>query len=163
MEERGTMLIRPYEGDREVLRPLFRLADDSEPHIDASLGAGDVLVADDGGQLIGQLQLVAMEAGAFELTSLAVIESRQGTGTGRALVEAAIEHCQRSGGLRLLVATAAADIGNLRFYQRQGFRMLSIERDAFGADSGYPEGIIIDGIPLRDRVWFDQLLDPDNS
>ena len=27
---------------------------------------------------------------------------------------------------RVLVATAAADIGNLRFYQRQGFRMRSV-------------------------------------
>jgi hypothetical protein len=31
----------------------------------------------------------------------------------------------------LPAATAAADTGNLRFYQRQGFRMRSIERDAF--------------------------------
>jgi hypothetical protein len=55
----------------------------------------------------------------------------------------------------VLVATAAADIGNLRFYQRQGFRMRSIERDAFTAKTGYPADIDIDGITLRDRVWLD--------
>ena len=60
--------------------------------------------------------------------------------------------------MRLLVATAAADIGNLRFYQLQGFRMLRIERDAFGVATGYPDGIVIDGVALRDRVWFDQEL-----
>jgi GNAT superfamily N-acetyltransferase len=152
------MLIRRYEGDREVLRPLFRLADDSEPQIDAYLAAGDIVVADDGGQIVGHLQLVATEAWTFEVKSMAVIENRQGTGIGRALVEAAIQHCQHHAGTRLLVATAAADIGNLRFYQRQGFRMLSIERDAFSAKTGYPEGVIIDGIPLRDRVWLDQNL-----
>jgi len=54
----------------------------------------------------------------------------------------------------LLVATAAADIGNLRFYQRMGFRMLRIERDAFTAADGYPAGLAVDGIPLRDRVWL---------
>ncbi len=150
------MLIHLYEGDREALRPLFRLADDSELHIDSYLGVGDVLVAVDGGQIVGHLQLVAMEAQAFELTSMAVIESRQGTGIGRALVEAAIQQCQRHAGLRLVVATATADIGNLRFYQRQGFRMLRVERDVFDAEAGYPEGIIIDGIPLRDRIWLDQ-------
>jgi hypothetical protein len=59
---------------------------------------------------------------------------------------------------RLLVATAAADVGNLRFYQRVGFRMLRIERDAFGPGAGYAAGIVIDGIPLRDRVWLDRVL-----
>jgi len=56
----------------------------------------------------------------------------------------------------ILVATAAADIGNLRFYQRQGFRMRSVERDAFTPATGYPPGLLIDGIELRDRVWLDQ-------
>jgi GNAT superfamily N-acetyltransferase len=152
------MLIRLYEGDREALRPLFRLADDSESQINAYISVGEVLVAVHSGQIVGHLQLVAMEAWAFELKSMAVIESRQGTGIGRALVEAAIQHCQHRAGLRLLVATAAADIGNLRFYQRQGFRMLRIERDVFSATTGYSEGITIDGIPLRDRVWLDQNL-----
>ena len=57
---------------------------------------------------------------------------------------------------RVLVATAAADIGNLRFYQRQGFRMRSVERDAFTPATGYPPGLLIDGIELRDRVWLDR-------
>ena len=57
---------------------------------------------------------------------------------------------------RVLVATAAADIGNLRFYQRQGFRMRAIERDAFTPATGYPSGLLIDGIELRDRVWLDR-------
>lgn len=32
--------------------------------------------------------------------------------------------------------------------------MLSIERDAFTTADGYPDGLTIDGIPLRDRVWL---------
>jgi hypothetical protein len=35
-----------------------------------------------------------------------------------------------------------------------GFRMLSVERDAFTTSQGYPDGLTIDGIPLRDRVWL---------
>ena len=56
--------------------------------------------------------------------------------------------------LGLVVATAAADTGNLRFYQRCGFRFTSIERDAFTRATGYPDPIVIDGIPLLDRVWL---------
>jgi hypothetical protein len=54
----------------------------------------------------------------------------------------------------MVVGTAAADIGNLRFYQRTGFRLLAIDRDAFTAATGYPDAIVIDGIPLLDRVWL---------
>ena len=52
------------------------------------------------------------------------------------------------------VATAAASTGNLRFYQRTGFRILSVDRDAFTPETGYPDPIEIDGIPLRDAVWL---------
>ena len=62
--------------------------------------------------------------------------------------------------VEMVVATAAADVGNLRFYQRQGFRFRSVERDAFGPGSGYPPGLEIDGIALRDRVWLDRAVGP---
>jgi len=148
------MMIRQYDGDRELLRPMFREADDSEQHIDAYLDLGEVLVAEDDGDLVGHLQLIT-DHDEIELKSLAVVESRRRTGVGRALVQAALEHCRGEAAHRLVVSTAAADIGNLRFYQRLGFRMVRIERDVFGAEAGYPDGIVINGIPLRDRVWLD--------
>jgi GNAT superfamily N-acetyltransferase len=89
---------------------------------------------------------------------MAVIEKHQGQGVGRALVEEAVRRSRARGARLLIVATAAADTGNLRFYQRLDFRMLRIERDAFGPAAGYAEGIVIDGIPLRDRVWLERNL-----
>ena len=148
------MIVHRYDGDRDLLRPLFREADDSEQQLDAYLDLGAVFVAEDDGEIIGHLQLITGDDA--ELKSMAVAESRRGTGVGRALVRAALEHCRQNAAKRLLVATAAADIGNLRFYQRQGFRMLRIERDAFVPSTGYPDEILIDGIPLRDRVWLSQ-------
>ena len=64
--------------------------------------------------------------------------------------------CTAEGWSSILVATAAADTGNRRFYQRLGFWFLSVERDAFTAATGYPVPIVIDGIPLLDRVWLSQ-------
>jgi GNAT superfamily N-acetyltransferase len=87
---------------------------------------------------------------------MAVREDRQGQGIGRRLVQAAADLAAAESISLLLVATAAADIGNLRFYQRQGFRMRSVERDAFTPATGYPPGLRIDGIELRDRVWLDR-------
>ncbi|WP_406053079.1 GNAT family N-acetyltransferase [Kribbella sp. NBC_00889] len=148
------MMVHHYNGDRDLLRPLFREADDSEQQLDTYLDLGAVFVAEDDGEIIGHLQLITGDD--VELKSMAVAGSRRGTGVGRALVRAALEHCRQNAAKCLLVATAAADIGNLRFYQRQGFRMLRIERDAFVPSTGYPDEIVIDGIPLRDRVWLSQ-------
>jgi GNAT superfamily N-acetyltransferase len=119
---------------------------------------GRVLVARAGAEIVGHLQLVEGDRpGEAEVKSLAVREERQGEGIGRALVARAVEACRDEGRRTLLVATAAAGTDVLRFYQRQGFRMLRVERDVFTAEAGYPE-VEIDGIPLRDQVWLSMAL-----
>lgn len=148
------MRIELHSGDREALRPLFELAEDSQRELDAYIGAGEVLVAVEGGELVGHLQLVG-----DEIKNMAVVEAHRARGVGRALVTAAIEHARNQRIEVLRVATGAADTGNLRFYQRLGFRMRAIERDAFTPAKGYPRGIEVDGIELRDRVWLDRRLD----
>ncbi len=89
---------------------------------------------------------------------MAVREAFQGRGVGRLLIQAAVDLVVAESVTTILVATAAADIGNLCFYQRQGFRMRSVERDAFTPATGYPPGLLIDGIELRDRVWLDRVV-----
>ena len=117
-----------------------------------------MLVARLTGEVVGHLQLVDTEkAGEIELKSMAVAAHARGTGVGRALVDRAVSELRAGGHARLVVATAAADVGNLRFYQRCGCRFSRIEHDAFVPDTGY-DGITIDGIPLRGRVWFAQPL-----
>ena len=148
-----------HAGARGELRHLFELAEDSAAQLDAYIDAGRVLVATDGGTVVGHLQLVPTgRSGEIELKNMAVLTRAQGTGVGRALVAAAVDACRGEGLTRMLVATAAADIGNLRFYQRTGFRFLCVDRDAFTPETGYEEAIVIDGILLRDRVWLDRQL-----
>ncbi|MCA0045670.1 GNAT family N-acetyltransferase [Mesorhizobium sp. B283B1A] len=130
--------------------------------ISGYIGRGEVMVAREGGRIVGHVQIIETgEGGVFELKSLAVRPARQSEGLGRALVTAAITRCRERNGQRLIVSTATADIGNLRFYQRQGFRMCRIVQDAFGPSSGYPEGLLVNGIPLRDQVIFERDLGAD--
>jgi GNAT superfamily N-acetyltransferase len=146
-----------YDGPRQELRPLFELAEDSAAELDSYLEAGRVLVAVADGEVIGHLQLTGTgDPQAAEVKNMAVREALQGHGVGRRLIQAAVDLAAAESLTTILVATAAADIGNLRFYQRQGFRMRSVERDAFTSATGYPEGLLIDGIELRDRVWLDR-------
>jgi GNAT superfamily N-acetyltransferase len=145
-----------HTGPHSALRPLFELAEDSAAQLDAYIDEGRVLVARIGDDEVGHLQLVATgRPGEVELKNMAVAGSRRGTGIGRALVKAAIALAEAGSARRMLVATGAADVGNLRFYQRVGFRMYAVERDAFVPATGYPDEIVVDGIPLRDRVWLD--------
>ena len=151
--------IESYHTDRNALLPLFELADDSLVQVRAYMALGNVLIARDGDMIVGYLQIIDTDAaGTLEIKSMAVRETYQGRGIGRRLVEAAVIHCRNHNVHRLIVSTATADIGNLGFYQRQGFRMYRIVQDAFGPSSGYPEGALIDGIPLRDQVFLERAL-----
>ena len=145
------MRVERHSGSREALRPLFEEAEDSPEQLAAYLDEGIVLVASEGDEVIGHLQLVGSE-----IKNMAVDEAHRGRGVGRKLIGAAIELARAQGCSNLVVATATADIGNLRFYQRAGFRMRSIERDAFTPATGYPEDLRSDGIAVRDRVWLDR-------
>ncbi len=136
--------------------PLFRIADDSEQAVAAYLALGTVLVATDLGELVGHAQMIPHDAPAtWELKSLAVMEAHRHGGVGRRLVEAGLEHANRQGARRVVVSTAAADTGVLRFYQRLGFRLTRIDPDIFTPEAGYPPSIYIDGIQLLDRAWLE--------
>jgi len=161
----GALHIDWHVGDRAELDGLFAEAEDSVEQLRAYRDLGRVLVARRGsGAPVGHLQLVPTDVPQeIEIKNMAVVPAERGNGVGRSLVEDALRRCAAEGISRVLVATAAADPGNLRFYQRLGFRMHSIEPDAFTPATGYPEPILIDGIPLRDRVWLVQSLHPHSS
>ncbi len=152
--------IAPYRGPRLLIRHLFELAEDSSSALDDYMGEGEILVASDGKMVLGHIQIITLSdsspSAASEIKNMAVVERWQGKGIGSRLISAAIGAARSAGSSTLLVATAAADTGNLRFYQKQGFRLRSVERDAFTEASGYPDPIVIDGIELLDRVWLDR-------
>ena len=152
----AAVAVGEHVGSRTALRSLFELAEDSPQALDAYIDAGRVLVALDSDQVVGHVQMTETTRPAeAEIKNMAVAPSHQRRGIGRALITAAIALAREERRSALVVATAAADLGNLRFYQRLGFRLLSIERDAFTAATGYEPGLEIDGIELRDRVWLD--------
>lgn len=144
-----------YRSSRRELWELFALAEESPAVIEELIDQGRVLVATLGDEIVGCLQLLDPDTeGEIELAVLAVAEEHQGRGIGTALVQRAIAEAREQGLRTMRVGTSSADISNLRFYQRRGFRMLRIERGAFTPADGYPDGTMTDGIPMRDRVWL---------
>ena len=159
-DHRG-VTIEWFEGPRAGLRESFESAEDSPQQLDDYIGDGRVLVARGGsGDVVGHLHLVSGDgAGRFEIKNVAVRPDRQGRGIGRRLVAQALDVCRHEGATTVEVATAVADIGNVRFYQRCGFRASSIERDAFTIARGYPPGLVADGIPVLDAIHFEVSLE----
>jgi GNAT superfamily N-acetyltransferase len=151
--------IEEYAGPHRDLEWSFRLAEDSDQQLDAYIDLGRVWVARRGdGEVVGHLQAVRRESAVWEVVNTAVTEQARGQGVGRALLERAVDEARSAGVARVILATAAADVGNLRFYQRCGFRMTHVVPDAFGPFQGYPPGIEVDGIPMLDQVWFERVL-----
>jgi GNAT superfamily N-acetyltransferase len=151
--------VERYTGPHRDLASSFRLAEDSPRLLDSYIDLGSVWVArTTAGEVIGHLQAVPRDEDVWEVTNTAVAESLRGRGTGRALLERAVDEARAAGVQRMILATATADIANLRFYQRCGFRMTRVVQDVFTAEAGYPPGLEVDGIPLLDQVWFERVL-----
>lgn len=156
----GNVRFEEFSGARAEIAWSFRLAEDSESALAGYLERGRVWVARDGnGTVVGHAQAAATGDGSvWEILNMAVAQPFRGSGIGRRLIEQVVDAAATAGVRRVEVATATADIGNLRFYQRCGFRMTRVVADVFTPEAGYRDGLEVDGVPLRDQVWFTRLL-----
>ena len=110
----------------------------------ATSRAGEVLVARRKAEVVGHVQVIRYGV-QWEIKSIAVAGQEQHRGIGTALVRSVLQRAVLEGCIRVVVGTATADIDNLRFYQRLGFRMDCIEWDAFSRDRSYTH-LDVDGI-----------------
>jgi ribosomal protein S18 acetylase RimI-like enzyme len=87
---------------------------------------GSVLVAEDEGRLIGAVEVrVTGTTGYFGM--LAVDPSARRGGVGRALVEAAEEHCRGAGCTVMTMSTGEDRTELIPYYAKMGYRVTSIE------------------------------------
>jgi ribosomal protein S18 acetylase RimI-like enzyme len=69
-------------------------------------------------------------------------------------MEHAVAACRSDGATVVTLSTAVADVDNVHFYQRRGFRASAIEREVFTPENSYPAGLESDGISVRDGIRF---------
>ena len=144
-----------HEGSRRELWSLFELADGSATAIGEYLDHGVVHVATSGATAVGHSQVIEVEPGICELRSLAVLPGHRQKGLGTRLVARSVSWLRERSVLRLVVGFPAANLDVLGFYQRLGFRLLRVDRDAYGPELGYSEELHTNGIRVRDRVWLE--------
>ncbi len=96
---------------------------------------------------------------ACEIVTLDSI--RQGVGVGMALIEAVVAEARRIGCARVWLITTNDNLHALRFYQKRGFRLVAVHRDAVDrARQIKPEIPLVgnDGIPLHDEIELELIL-----
>ena len=156
---RNPRLSRVPAGSRERFLSLFLLADESAQHVQSYMNAGDLYVYSSEEDIVAGIVLtIPLEPDVVELKAVAIDPQQQGKGIGKRMLMDVLAALRDVGCRRVVVGTANAAIGQLAYYQKAGFRLLSIERDFFSPARGYAEVIEEAGIRMRDMVWMDLIL-----
>jgi ribosomal protein S18 acetylase RimI-like enzyme len=88
---------------------------------------------------------------------------REGTGVGTALVDAVAETARVAGASRLWLITTNDNVRALRFYQKHGFDLVAVHRDAVARSRALKPSIPetgLDGIPIRHELELELSLPP---
>ena len=114
-------------------------------------------VATDGEKKVGLLTYKIV-AGDCEIVSLDSLQPCMGIGTG--LIDAVKLAASESGCKRLWLVTTNDNMNALRFYQKRGFVLVKINRNAIEFARNLKSVPLIgdDGIPLRDEIELEMML-----
>src|SRR5581483_12505812 len=90
-----------------------------------------------------------------ECEIISLDSTRPGQGIGTALIEAVRQEAQRTGCRRLWLITTNDNLNALRFYQRRGFVLVAVHRNAIELSRKLKPQIPLigeHGIPIRDEI-----------
>lgn len=107
------------------------------------------------GRLVGVAAYAQGQDGRGELAALAVDSEQRGRGVGGRLLAEAVESIRRAGCNEVWLVTTNDNLTALRLYQRNGFHLAELRRDAVReARQRKPEipELGEHGIPMRDEL-----------
>ncbi|WP_333662104.1 GNAT family N-acetyltransferase [Acinetobacter sp.] len=141
------MVLRKSQQDQ--LKLLLLEAYPSWEQISTYLSQANIFILlDHQDNIIAQLCLLQNNDRA-EIKNLAVDHKHQKQGFAKVLIQQVIENAKHHKIKNLWVKTGNSSLDQLALYQKCGFRMSHIERDAF---KGYPKPIYENGIRCLDQV-----------
>ena len=82
---------------------------------------GAILLAESEGEVVGCVAIAPDGTGAYELSKMAVDPSVRGRGTGRLLLEAAVEEARRIGATSLFLGSSTKLPAAVHLYESVGF------------------------------------------
>ena len=130
--------------------------------VDASGLPGFVAVAGSG----DRLGLLTYEERNGECEIVTLNSLQRGMGIGKGLIRKAVECAKEAGVCRVWLITTNDNSDALKFYQKAGFRIVAVHRDAVAlARRLKPEIPLLgeNGIPIRDEIELELVLDTDDG
>ncbi len=109
-------------------------------------------IALDGSQWVGLVTYKILD-GECEIVSLDSL--REGQGIGTHLIEQVLDEARRAGCARLFLITTNDNLEALGFYQKRGFQLVKVNREALDGSRKIKPAIPLigmHGIPLRDEI-----------
>jgi len=118
----------------------------------------DGFVAENGSEWVGLLTFF-VKNGECEVTSFDSL--REGQGVGTKLMDAVVEEARKQNCKRVFLITTNDNMHALRFYQRRGFELVALYRDAVKESRRLKPSIPLTGfddIPIRDEIELEKNL-----
>lgn len=118
----------------------------------------DGFVALDGEEWIGEITYY-VSGSDCEIISLDSL--REGQGVGTMLIHKVTEQARATGCQRIFLITTNDNLHALGFYQKRGFELVAVHREAMKESRKIKPSIPLvghDGIPLRDEIELEMLL-----
>jgi len=128
---------------------LLLLADPSEQRIRRYLIGAHAFVGIKNAVPVSVLVARWRNADEAEIMNVAVAPEHQRTGIGRAMMEFAAQDAKARGARSVALGTGNSSLGELRFYQRLGFRITGVSQDYF---ADYDPPIFEEGIRCLDMI-----------
>ena len=118
------------------------------PFFGAGEAPGDVLVAEEGGEVVGYVALgspTRLESNrhVMDVRGLGVAPDHQGRGLGRTLMEAAVAEARRRGARKLRLRVLGANSGARALYESCGFAVEGVLREEFLLDGRYVDDVLM--------------------
>ncbi len=151
------MDIRQLRENEPLPMDLLLEADPSQELVLRYAAAGFCYVAEQNGKGIGTYVLLPLNKTTVEIKNIALASSERGKGYGKELLKHALSEAQRLNYETVVLGTGNSSIGQLAFYQKCGFRIVSVDRDFFVRH--YPEPIFENGIQCRDMIRLEYKID----
>ncbi|MEU4797459.1 GNAT family N-acetyltransferase [Streptomyces sp. NPDC023327] len=119
-----------------------------EPFFDDRFGAGDHLVAELDGRLVGYVKLgfptpLLVNAHVRQIQGFVVAEEARGKGVGRRLMRAAMDEARRQGAVRITLRVLGHNTPARKLYEAEGFAIEGVLPGEFLLDGAYVDDVLM--------------------
>ena len=149
--------IRLVGKDEDVPYELLLDADPSRKQIDSYYHPERCIVGYDGSKIVGALVWVKNTDSILEIMNIAVFPSHQKTGLGKKLMAYFFNLAKHKKYYSIQIGTADVSEHPIAWYERIGFRRISIRKDYF--INNYNSPVIDNGNICRDMIVLEKKID----